>query len=105
MFNKLKHFIEKILSFNIGNLFKAEINNKIADTVKDNKLIEYNKTENNNVMQQNFHIAILNGLNYQDALIQSFLKGNKSAEEVGNEVYKLLGSLNIKYTKIVFLPS
>ena len=76
MFNKLKHFIEKILSFNIGNLFKAEINNKFADTVTDNKLIEYNKTENNNnVMQQNFHIAIFNGLNYQDALIKSFLKG------------------------------
>ena len=101
MFNNLKHFIEKILSFNIGNLFKAEINNKIADTVTDNKLIEYNKTENNNnVMQQNFHIAIFNGLNYQDALMQSFLKGNKNAEAIGNEVYKLLKDNNVSQDKI-----
>ena len=54
MFDKLKNFIEKILSFNIGNLFKAEINNKIADTVTDNKLIEYNKTENNNNVIWNY---------------------------------------------------
>ena len=51
VFNKIKQFVEKILSFNIGTLFKAEIKNKIADNVEGNKLLEVN----NDNSQQNFY--------------------------------------------------
>lgn len=101
MFEKIKQFIEKILSFNIGNFFKAEINNKFADTVKDNALFEYNKTENNKTLiQQNFQIAILPELNVDESIKSALLKGNENAKEIGIDVINLFKQNNISEEQI-----
>lgn len=100
MFNKIKQFVEKILSFNIGNLLKFEMNNKFADN-QENKLIEYNKTENTNtVIQQQFNIAILNNINVEESVIKALSQGNENANLVGIDVQKFLSDNNIPQDRV-----
>ena len=99
MFDKLKHFIEKILSFNIGNLFKFEMNNKIADN-QENKLIEINNDNSRQVLQQNFVVTVLPNINIDSSIKSALIKGNENAKEVGLCVEKLLKENNISEEKI-----
>lgn len=101
MFNQWKQWLEKILSFNIGNIFKMDMNNKIADSIKDSNLFKYNKNENtNNIIQQNFNIAILPNIDVDSSIKEAISLGNKNAQLAGAELQKLLKDNNIAVEQI-----
>ena len=93
MLEKIKQLIDKILSF-ISNMFKAGSNNKFADTIKDNKLVEINNDNSSKLLQQYFYVGVLPNINVDDAIKHSFAVGNENAKLVGVDVEKLLTSNN-----------
>ena len=100
MLNKIKQFINKILSFNIGNLFKFEMNNKVADK-QENKLVEVNNIDNSQqIVQQKFVVAILPGINVDESIKQALALGNENASAIGVDVQELLTDNNISQDQI-----
>ena len=99
MLKKIKQFIDKILSFNIGNIFHFEMNNKLADK-QENKLVEVNNDNSNQILQQNFIIAVLPNINVDDAIKKALTVGNENANLVGIDVQKLLTDNNISQEQI-----
>lgn len=99
MFEKFKQFIEKILSFNIGTLFKAEIKNKIADNVEGNKLLEVNNDNSQHTFQQNI-IALISSDNFANAMLQLTNQEKENLKFVGDKFQKLLIDSHIPQEKI-----
>lgn len=99
VFEKIKNFVDKILSFNIGNLFKLEMNNKIADKMQDNKLIELNQ-DNSQVMNKNYQIAIFQHIDCNGVIIESLSKGNENAQLLNTDIQKLLSDNEVSEKEI-----
>lgn len=101
MIEQIKKFIDKILSFNIGNLFQFKMNNKLAETMQDNKLVEANYNDNSQkIIQQNYVIAIMHDINIDDAIKSALAIGNENARLVGLDVEKSLSDNAISETEI-----
>lgn len=96
MFIKIKQFVDKVLSFNLGTLFKSEINNKFDTAINDSSLMKINKTNNtNNIIQQNFNISILQNTNVDDSIKNALSLGNKNAQLTSENLEKLFKDNNI----------
>lgn len=87
---------------------KAELNTEIKNELKaaDNMhnqfggTTTYNNDNSNQVLQQNFIIAVLPNINVDDAIKKALTAGNENANLVGIDVQKLLTDNNISQDQV-----
>lgn len=103
----LKTFFKKYLDFkssggDIGLNLKPEI--KMADE-QNNKLIEINNdkstTNNNSIINQDFHISILGNINYKESVLNGINVGNENANEIASIINEKIFSSMISNEEII----
>lgn len=95
MFIKIKQFVDKVLSFNLGTLFKSEINNKFDTAINDSSLVKVDKTNNTNTVINQNYISIFQDINVGGSMKNALSLGNKNAQLTSENLEKLFKDNNI----------